>query len=239
MRGSKHLGVLVALIAAAAIAPVAAAAVGVGSLTGSDVASETGASRPAADIARLQAAAEGLAAQGFPTKFAVIAKPVADMDREAARLRQGLARTLGPDAVDAVVVIAPHRVGVNAHVLDCERGLAVQAEAQTVKSDDIQGAINIARRLQAYDQQQALRDANCNEVELKSSGGSGGGKKGLLIVLLVAGVLLIGAIVFFARRASRQSDGATPDGTGTDGGAPPPDAEPETSGSADAPDHDG
>jgi len=240
MLRSKLIGLLVALLAAAAVGPVAAAAVDAGSLTTSDVVLDAGVSRPAGDLARLRAAAKDLAAKGFPTKFVVIAKPAADMDREARRLRRDLSRTLGPDAVDAVIVIAPKRLGVNAKVLDCERGLAMKAEAQTVKSDDVQGAINVARRLQAYDEQQALRDENCNEVEPQGGGGGDdGGKKGLLIVLLAAGVVLIGAIVFFARRASRQPNGEPPAGTEAEGDAPPPGGPPETSGAADAPDHDG
>jgi len=224
----RRLPLLVLLAALAALAPVAAGAVTAKDLTTKNVVFDTGVARPAGDLTRLETAAADLAAKGFPTKFVVLATALPGMDREARLLRRGLARALGPDAVDAVLVLAPHQLGVDAKVLNCERRLAFEAEVPTLKTDDIQGTINIARRLQGYDAQQALRDSNCNEIEPAT--GSGGGRRGLLIGVLVAAGLLVALAAVLARRAATRGAadetdaGEAGDRASGEDAPPPPDA---------------
>ena len=190
--------ILIALVVAALVPTAARADVNATDLKTNDVVFGVGVSRPAGERAKLQAAADALRAKSFPTKFVVVAGAPKDIDAKAAELRRGLAKQVGIDNIDAVLVLAPHRLGVSADVFDSERATAVQDAIATLKTDDIAGTILVANRLQQFDQAGALP----GDTSTKSTGG---GIPGWLIAIIVLAALavIVGAVL--ARRAAKRA----------------------------------
>lgn len=168
-------------------------------LRGTDVFFEPGVTRPDADRDRLQAAADELKDKGFPTKFVVVAERPADGDAFAKKLRT----EVGVDQVSAVLVLAPRQLAIGAKVFDCEKQLAFDAEVETLRTDDVQGTINVARRLQEFAEIGALRDEKCNEIDGPTK--DTGFPVWAIVVLAAVGVVGIVAIVLI-RRAVKRSE---------------------------------
>jgi len=195
----RRSAILAALVVAAFASSVGHAAVSVVDLRANDVVFDDGVNRPDADRERLQRAADSLRGKKFPTKFVVVAKTSKDLDQVAAELRKGLADEVGIQSIDAVLVLGSRELGINADVFDSERVTAFQAEVATLRTDDIAGTINIANRLQKFDEAAALPGDD-------SSTSPGGGFSGWVIAALVA-VGLAGVVgVVLARRAAKRSD---------------------------------
>ncbi len=166
-----------------------------------DVVFDAGVTRPDADRQRLEQTARDLGAKGFRTKFAVVAGRVPDIDALANTLR----KDLGESTVEAVLVLGPRQLGVDAKVFDCEKRLAFDAEGATLRANDIQGTINVANRLQAFHEAQVLRDADCKDVGGPTTKADDGPSVGLITILTV--ILLAGVIGFvFARRAAKRGE---------------------------------
>lgn len=192
---------LVALVPAAlGLVPVANAAVQVADLRAADVVFDDGVTRPAADRERLQQTARDLGGKGFRTKFVVVSDKVDDIDALANTLRKGI----GEAAVEAVLVLGPRQLGVDAKVFDCEKNLAFDAEVATLRTDDLQGTINVAKRLQEYHEAQALRDSDCKEIDgpTTTDDGVSTGLIALIAVVVVAGI----AGFLLARRAAKRGE---------------------------------
>ena len=147
----RRLPILVALLAGLLMPSLGHAAASVADLRANDVVFDAGVNRPAADRERLQSAADELRGKSFPTKFVVVARAPKNIDALAATLRRGLAKQVGIDNIDAVLVLAPHQLGVNADVFETERATAVQEALPTLKTDEIAGTILLANRLQQFD----------------------------------------------------------------------------------------
>ena len=186
------------LLAALGLVPVANAVVEVADLRAADVVFDEGVTRPAADRERLQQTARDLGGKGFRTKFVVVPAKVDDIDALANTLRKGI----GEAAVEAVLVLGPRQLGVDAKVFDCEKVLAFEAEVATLRTDDVQGTINVANGLQEYHEAQALRDADCKEIDgpTTTDDGVSAGLIALIAVVVVAGI----AGFLFARRAAKR-----------------------------------
>jgi hypothetical protein len=178
------------------MAPAANAAVSVADLQANDVVFDAGVTRSAEDRARLQSAADELRAKAFPTKFVVVATGPKNLDEVASDLRGGLAKKIGVDNIDAVLVLGNRQLGISADVFQSERDQAFQAEVDTLKSDDIAGTINVAKRLQAFDQAGALPGDNPAE--------SDGGISAWIIALIVVAAVAVIAGAFLARRAAKR-----------------------------------
>jgi len=191
----RRLVIAAALLLAGLLVPAAHAAVGVADLQASDVVLDTGVTRTAEDRARLQSAADELRAKTFPTKFVVVATGSKNLDEIAGDLRKGLAAKVGIDNIDAVLVLGVRQLGISADVFPSERDQAFQAEIDTLRSDDIAGTINVAKRLQAFDEAGALPGDTTTE--------SGDGISAWIIALIVvaAAAVIVGA--FIARRAAK------------------------------------
>jgi hypothetical protein len=211
--------VLALVLATAGFASTAQGAVIAADLRTADVVFDKGVQRSDADRQRLEQTARDLAAKGFRTKFAVVANHVDKIDALARQLRKGV----GESAVEAVLVLGPRQLGVDAKVFACEKRLAFDAEVATLKTDDLQGTINVANRLQAFNQAQVLRDADCKDVGGPTTKKTGGGVPTWLIALLV-GVGLVGVAGFMlARRAAKRAEARRADET-----PPPEDEQPFT-----------
>jgi hypothetical protein len=194
--------VLMLALTAAGFTSTAQGAVTAAQLRKADVVFDTGVQRSDADRQRLEQTARDLGAKGFRTKFAVVANHVDNIDALARQLR----KEVGESAVEAVLVLGPRQLGVDAKVFACEKKLAFDAEVATLKTDDLQGTINVANRLQAFNQAQVLRDTNCKDVGGPTTKKSGGGVPTWVIALLVA-VGLIGVAGFIlARRAAKRAE---------------------------------
>ena len=193
----RRLLFVAALIMAAVLASTAQGAVSVADLQANDVVFDTGVTRSADERARLQAAADDLRAKGFPTKFVVVATGTKQLDSVAAGLRKGLADTIGVDNIDAVLVLGNRQLGINADVFQSERDEAFRAEVDTLRSDDIAGTINVANRLQAFDEAGALPGST-------SEATSDDGIAWWLIALIVVGAVAAIAAAFLARRAAKR-----------------------------------
>lgn len=193
----RRLAIAAVLLVAGLLVPTAHAAVDVADLQASDVVFDTGVTRSADDRARLQTAADELGAKGFPTKFVVVATGPTNLDKLAFDLRAGLAKKIGVDNIDAVLVLGKRQLGISADVFQSERDKAFQAEIDTLRSDDIAGTIAVANRLQAFDQAGALPgDA--------SSAESDGGLPWWIIALIVVGAIAVIVGAFLARRAAKR-----------------------------------
>jgi hypothetical protein len=214
---------LLAVVLALTTATVAVGAVSASDLGAADVVFDEGVTRSAADRERLEATSRELAGQGFRTKFVVVANRVDDIDKLARDLRRGV----GLATVEAVLVLGPRQLGLDAKVFDCEKQLAFDAEVETLRSDDVQGTINVANRLLEFNKAQALRDADCNEIDGPTKE-SDGVSKLLIGVLVAAGLVGLAAIVLVRRAVKRNEHRRAADQT-DDG----------PSGAADAPDDDG
>lgn len=193
----RRVVILVALIVAALGASAGHGAVSVADLRANDVVFDTGVSRPDADRARLQSAADELRGKSFPTKFVLLARAPKDIDHLAATLRGGLGRQIGIDKIDAVLVLAPHQLGISADVFDSERTAARQDGVPALRADDIAGVILVADRLQQFDKAGALPGADTST--------SGGGVSAWLIAVLAAAGLAGVVAVVLARRAAKRS----------------------------------
>lgn len=202
-----RLMILVALIVAAVGASAGHGAVSVADLRAGDVVFDDGANRPAADRERLQRAADALRAKGFPTKFVVMATAPKDPDRVAADLRKGLAREVGIGNIDAVLVLGHRTLGISANVFQSERSAAFQAEVATLKTDDIAGTINVANRLQQFDEAGALPGET---VTKKSDSGVPAALIGVLAAVLVGGLVAIFLIRRAVKRGARSPDATDP-----------------------------
>lgn len=194
--------VLTLVLTTAGFTSTAQGAVTAADLRKADVVFDTGVQRPEADRQRLQQTARDLGAQGFRTKFAVVANHVDRIDALARQLR----KEVGESAVEAVLVLGPRQLGVDAKVFACERQLAFDAEVATLATDDVQGTINVANRLQEFNKAQVLRDSNCKDVGGPATKTSSGGiSKGL--IALLAGIGLAGIVGFLlARRAAKRAE---------------------------------
>lgn len=200
----RRLAILAAALVACLAAPAAHAAVTLAELQASDVVFDTGVERSSADRARLQRAADELKAKSFPTKFVVVARGPRNLDRYAFDLRKTLAEKVGVDNIDAVLVLGNRQLGISADVFENERDKAFKAEIATLRSDDIAGTINVANRLQAFDQAGALPG---DTPERKSDDGVA------WWIILVIGILAAGAVVVvvLARRAAKRGAATTPE----------------------------
>jgi hypothetical protein len=216
-------------LATIGIATTGFAAVTPADLRDTDVVFDTGVQRPDADRARLEEAARDLGSKGFRIKFVVVPEKIDDIDGLARDLRKGV----GESAVEAVMVLGPRQLGVDAKVFACEKKLAFDAEVATLRTDDVQGTINVANRLQEFNKAQVLRDNDCNDIGGPTKKADGGVSKGLIGALV--GVGLLGAAGFaFARRAAKRGEARRAhDQAGV------ADTPEDGSGPADTPDDDG
>ncbi len=165
---------------------------------------DRGATLSNADRALLEASAAdlGSAEKSFPTRYVIVAAPPANesMDEMALRLRVGMAKKIGIDNIDGVVVLAPRAIGISADAFKAEIADAEQNELATLKEHPAQGAVNIMNRLQAADAAGALQvgeKAPDNGVPTW--------------VWIVGGVVLALGVVAFvlARRAAKRGERAT------------------------------
>ena len=210
-RAIAYALLLVAVIGVA----VANGAVTARELRDTDVFFEAGVTRSDDDRARLQSAADELSGQGFPTKFVVVAERPADPDALARTLR----KDLGEGTTSAVLVLGPRALGVDAKVFDCEQQLAFDAEVATLRSDDVQGTINVARRLKEFVEIGALRDEKCNEIDGPTK--DSGFPTWAIVLMAAAGAAGIVAVVLIRRavkkgEARRAAEAA--EATGVPGG---------------------
>ena len=183
------------------LVPVLHGAVDAADLRQVDVVFDTGVQRPDADRQRLQQTARDLGSKGFRTKFVVVPDKVDDIDGLAKQLR----KDMGEAAVEAVLVLGPRQLGVDAKVFDCEKRLAFDAEVATLRTDDVQGTINVANRLQEFHKAQALRDADCKDLEGPTTTADDGVSAGLIAIL--GGIGLVGIAAFLlARRAAKRAE---------------------------------
>lgn len=214
------------VLASLGFASGALATVSGADLAKADVVFDTGVTRSDADRQRLDQTARELGGQGFRTKFVVVPNRVDQIDALARRLR----KEVGESAVEAVLVLGPRQLGVDAKVFACEKQLAFDAEVATLRTDDLQGTINVARRLQEFHKAQVLRDSDCKDIGGPTKKADGGISAGLIALLV--GVGLFGAVgVLFARRAAKRAEARRTGAT--------PDTDEPASGAADAPDDDG
>jgi hypothetical protein len=196
----RRVVIVAAFLVACLVAPAAHAAVSVADLQANDVVFDAGVTRSAEDRARLQSAADELRAKAFPTKFVVVSTGPKSLDKVAFDLRAGLAKKIGVDNIDAVLVLGNRQLGINADVFQSERDQAFQAEIDTLRSDDIAGTINVANRLQAFDEAGALP----GDKPAKSDGGI---SAWIIALIVVAGIAVI-AGAFLARRAAKRGAAA-------------------------------
>ena len=187
--------------AAAGIVPVAYGAVSAADLRAANVVFEAGVQRQDADRQRLEQTARDLGAKGFRTKFVLVANRVDDIDALASRLRNDV----GESAVEAVLVLGPRQLGVDAKVFECEKRLAFDAEVATLRTDDVQGTLNVANRLQEFHKAQVLRDTDCKDIGGPTKESDGGVSAGLIAVLVGVGLLGL-AGVLLARRAAKRAE---------------------------------
>ncbi len=182
------------------LVPAAHGAVDAADLRQADVVFDTGVERPDTDRQRLQQTARDLGSKGFRTKFVVVPDTVDDIDALAKQLR----KSVGEAAVEAVLVLGPRQLGVDAKVFECERRLAFDAEVATLRIDDVQGTINVANRLQEFHKAQALRDADCKDLDGPTTSDDGV-SAGLIAILGL--IVLVGIAAFvFARRAAKRAE---------------------------------
>ena len=192
----SRLRLLLALLTIGLIAPAAAnAAVTVDQLQASDVVFDTGVTLGDADRARLQDAADDLKGKSFPTKFVVVAQRLQDLDRLAADLRSGLALRIGLENIDGVFILGPRELGIAADAFEQEKIDAFNAETDTLRTDSVQGMINVANRLQALDAAGALPGDTTSPKK-----GISGAIIGLIIAVGIAGIVAMA----FARRAAKR-----------------------------------
>lgn len=197
------------------------AAVTAGQIMDSPVVVDHGATLNDADRALLEASAAdlGSADKTFPTRYVIVAAPPAkeSMDEMALRLRVAMAKSVGIDNIDAVVVLAPRAIGISADAFKAEIADAEQKELATLREHPVQGAINIVNRLQAADAAGAL------QVGEKAP------DDGVAAWVWIAGgvVLALGVVAFvLARRAAKRGErAATADTTGSTGDGPEPSAD--------------
>ena len=181
-------------------ASMAAATVTADQLKTTDVVFDEGVTRSDADRQRLLETSRALGEQGFRTKFVVVPNRVDDIDGLARQLRKGI----GDPAVEAVLVLGPRQLGVDAKVFACEQTLAFDAEVATLRTDDVQGTINVATRLQQFNKAGVLRDNDCNDIGGPTTD-AGEKNNGLRIALLAAlgGAVLVG--IFMVRRSIKRN----------------------------------
>jgi hypothetical protein len=188
--------VLLAFLSASGLVSSAYGVVTAADLAESDVVFDSGVNRTEADRQRLQAASSALGGQGFRTKFVVIPNSVGDIHGLAKRLRG----QFGEAALESVIVLGPRQIGVGAKVLPCEAVVAVQEERATLRSDDIQGTINVANRLLEFSKANELRDSDCQPIPDPKHGLS----TALIVALFGAAVALVAAL-FLARRSIKRN----------------------------------
>lgn len=191
------------------------AAVTAGQIMDTPVVVDHGATLSDADRALLEASATdlGSAEKTFPTRYVIVAAPPAkeSMDEMALRLRVGMAKKVGIDNIDGVVVLAPRAIGISADAFKAEIADAEQKELTTLKEHPAQGAVNIMNRLQAADAAGALQVGEKAPDDGVSAW-----------VWIVGGVVLaLGVIAFvLARRAAKRGEraraAATEGSTGSD-----------------------
>jgi len=177
---------LVALLAAPAIARADLA----GQLTRGDVALQQGTSVSPADATRLADTAKRLDANGFPVKFALLARDPAHPNVFARNLREavGFAGTL--------LVLSPDRLGVSSdRVAPTRLTVVFRHTAAGRPTDQVDGLIQVANVLAA------------SPTAADSGGGGGGGPPWWVIFVAVVGVAAVatGAAIVVARaRAARR-----------------------------------
>ncbi len=193
--------VLTLMLAVVGFVSTAQSAVTAAQLRTANVVFDTGVQRPDADRQRLEQSARDLGGQGFRTKFVVVANRVDNIDALARQLR----KDVGDSAVEAVLVLGPKQLGVDAKVFDCERRIALDAEFTALQIDDVQGTINVANRLQEFNKAQVLRDSDCKDVGGPTTTSGDGISKGLIAVLVALGLAGL-AGVFLARRAAKRAE---------------------------------
>ena len=187
-------------LAAAGCTSTAWGAVTAADLRSADVVFDTGVQRPDADRQRLEQTSRDLGSKGFRTKFVVVATHVDEIDVLARQLR----KDVGDSAVEAVLVLGPRQLGIDAKVFACEKQRALDAEFATLQIDDVQGTINVANRLQAFNKAQVLRDSDCKDVGGPTKNADGGISK--LLISVLVGVGLVGLVGFLlARRVAKRA----------------------------------
>ena len=196
----RLISLLTLVSVAVGLAPSAFGAVTAADLRAGDVVFDTGVTRPETDRQRLERTARDLGAQGFRTKFVVVPNRIDDIEGLADQLR----REVGDAAVEAVLVLGPRQLGIDAKVFDCEKRLAFAAEVATLRTDDVQGTINVANRLQEFNKAQVLRDADCNDLDGPAPTTGGGFSTGLIVLIVTVGLIGLAAVVL-ARRAAKRA----------------------------------
>lgn len=209
------LGVLVGLLAVGAGAD-AKTPVEADQLASTDVIVAPGGTATDEQVATLQAAARKLADDDFPTKFVIVPAPAAgqNLDDDARELHVAL----DVKKVDAVLLLAPRALGIAANAFAVQRSEAFEAERDTLARDPIEGTINIAERLQQYEEDVLLPGETAEDAP----------KGGIAWWVWAAGgvVILLGLVaMLLARRAAARTASA-----GTATGSDHPDE------SSDAPD---
>jgi hypothetical protein len=209
--------VVTLLLTAAGFTSAAQGAISAAQLRTANVVFDTGVQRSDADRARLEQTARDLGAKGFRTKFAVVATHIDKIDALARQLR----KELGDSAVEAVLVLGPRQLGVDAKVFACEKQLALDAEVATLTTDDLQGTINVANRLQAFHQIGALRDSNCKDIGGPTTKKSDGVATWLVALLVTIGIVGIAGFML-ARRAAKRAEARRAGETTSREDEPPP-----------------
>jgi hypothetical protein len=128
----------------------------------------------------------------------LVASADGDLDATARRLRSGLAAEIGLEQIDAVYVLGPRELGIDADAFPREIAETLDAQRATLQQDDIQGVINIAERLQFLDEVAALPGEPIERLDE-------GFPTWAIILLVLAGVAGIVAFVFARRAATRGS----------------------------------
>ncbi len=204
---SNRLLLLILVFVGVVLAPTAHGAVTPDQLVATPVVVDEGATLSDADRALLEESARDLdhPDTAFPTRYVIVAEPPGDesMHDMARRLRTGIAEKIGIDQIDAVVVLAPRAIGVNADAFQAEIDDALTRERSALIDHGVQGAINVVNRLQQADANAAL--------ELGEEAPEDGG---IALWIWIAGgaVVVLGiAAMILARRAAARGERATPD----------------------------
>lgn len=209
----RHAAMVLAIGLGFVVPSLAGATVTPAQLEKADVVVDSGATLSDADRASLQASADHLKDKTFPVKYVVTTAPTraGQLTEDAQRLRGALMTTLGENAIDGVIVIAPEKIGVNSDNFTAERDQAIEAERAAIQADSVDGAIRVADRLQHFDEIAAL---NVTDKSVK---------KGVATWVWVVGglVLALGAVaMLLARRAAKRGEARRAAASSAD---PPPD----------------
>lgn len=201
-------------------------------LLASTVTVAPGATATADEQSRLEQAAKDLAApdsagESFPTRFVLVPAPKAgdDLNDQANQLWASAKTKLGdPEALDAVVFLAPREIGIAANAFASEITAALGTARPTLTADRVAGAIEVMQTLKRLDAENALPDGSTTSDASETRG------RATLLWISSAIIVLLGAIGVIASRrlavktARRLAEQDSADAArAADDGAPPVD----------------